>query len=71
VQIIDGQQAEGRILTSDEDGNAHWANSIGAAGRLEAILELGVQDIAASDSVDVPTSHHTVQADGYYVYEIR
>jgi hypothetical protein len=71
VQIIDGQQAEGRILTSDSEGNARWANPLGAAGSLETVLELGVQDIASGDSVDVPTSHYTVQEDGYHVCEIR
>lgn len=73
VQIVDGLQAEGRILTSDDEGNARWANPIGAAGKLEAVLELGVQTIAANSSVytDIPTSHYTVQADGYHVYEIR
>jgi hypothetical protein len=71
VQIIDGLQAGGRILTSDDEGNARWANPLGSAGKLEAVLELGVQDIAAGDFVDVPTSHFTVEADGYHVYEIR
>ena len=71
VQIIDGRQAEGRILTSDANGNARWANPIGAAGKLEAVLELGAQVIALGDSVDVPSSHFTVQEDGYHVYEIR
>jgi hypothetical protein len=73
VQIIDGLQAEGRILTSDDEGNARWANPIGAAGKLEAVLELGVQSITANSNryTDIPTSHYTVQADGYHVYEIR
>ena len=71
VQITDGQQAEGRILTSDIDGYARWANPIGASGKLEAVLELGAQVIALGDSVDVPSSHFTVQEDGYHVYEIR
>jgi hypothetical protein len=71
VQITDGLQAEGSILTSDSEGNARWANPIGAAGKLEGVLELDVQDIAQGDSVDVPSSHFTVQADGYHVYEIR
>jgi hypothetical protein len=71
VQIIDGLQAEGRILTSDDEGNARWTAPLGSAGKLEAVLELGAQDIAAGDSADVPTSHFTVEADGYHVYEIR
>jgi hypothetical protein len=71
VQIIDGLQAEGRILMSDEDGNARWASPLGSAGKLEAVLELGDQDIAEGASVDIPTSHFTVEADGYHVYEIR
>lgn len=71
VQIIDGLQAEGRILTSDKDGNARWTNPIGSAGKLETVLELGPQDISPGDSVDVGTSHFTVLADGYHVYEIR
>jgi hypothetical protein len=71
VQIIDGLQQEGRILTSDADGNARWANPIGSAGKLEAVLELEDQDIALLDSVDIPASHFTVDADGYHVYEIR
>jgi hypothetical protein len=71
VQIIDGLQAEGNILTSDADGNARWATPLGSAGKLEAVLELGAQDIAAGNSVDVPTSHFSVKADGYHVYEIR
>jgi hypothetical protein len=43
VQIRDGQEAEGRILTSDADGNARWANPIGSAGKLEAVLELTIR----------------------------
>ena len=71
VQIIDGRQAGGRILTSDANGNARWGNPIGSAGKLEAVLELGPQSIAPCDSVDVPSSHFTVKEDGYHVCEIR
>jgi hypothetical protein len=71
LQIIDGRQGSGRILTSDSDGNARWSIPIGSAGKLETVLELGPQDIAVTDSVDVPSSHFTVREDGYHVYEIR
>jgi hypothetical protein len=72
LRIIDGRQGEGHILVSDPYGNAQWASPLGgAAGKLEKVLELGPQDIAVTDSVDMPTSHFTVQADGYHVYEIR
>jgi hypothetical protein len=71
LRIIDGLQAEGLILTSDPAGNARWSTPIGTAGKLEAVLELGPQDIGETDSTDVPTSHYTAQADGYHVYEIR
>ena len=71
VQIIDGRQAGGRILTSDAAGYARWSNPVGANGKVEAVLELGPQDLVLGNSVDVPASHYSVQEDGYHVYEIR
>jgi hypothetical protein len=71
LQIIDGLEAEGLILTSDAAGNARWATPIGAAGKLETVLELGVQNIGTNVYTDIPTSHFSVQAGGYHVYEIR
>jgi hypothetical protein len=71
VQIIDGLQSAGHVLVSDANGSAHWSSLLGSAGKLEAVLELGPQSVALGDSVDVPSSHFTVQEDGYHVYEIR
>jgi hypothetical protein len=71
LRIVDGQQADGLILTSDSAGNARWSNPVGTAGKLEAVLELGPQNISPNTYADVATSHFTVQADGYHVYEIR
>ncbi|NDW08803.1 hypothetical protein [Dysgonomonas sp. 520] len=73
IQLIDGQQQQGLILTSDADGNARWSLPIPSTGKIEAIIELGPQEIAtvAGLYVPVPTSTYTVKADGYHVVEIR
>jgi hypothetical protein len=73
LQIVDGLQQEGHLLTSDSAGNARWSAPIGSAGQVEALLRLGPQTIGTSTSVytAIPTSSYTVKADGYHVFEIR
>ena len=73
LQIIDGLQQPGYLLTSDASGNARWNAPIGSAGQVEALLLLGLQTIGTNVNTYTPisTSTYTVQADGYNVFEIR
>jgi hypothetical protein len=73
LQIIDGLEKAGNLLTSDAQGNTRWNTPIGSAGQVEALLKLGPQNIGmdANTYTPIPTSSYTVQADGYHVFEIR
>jgi hypothetical protein len=73
LQIIDGLQQQGHLLTSDAQGNARWNAPIGSAGQVEALLPLGPQTIGpdAATHTPIPTSSYAVKADGHHVYEIR
>jgi hypothetical protein len=71
VQIIDGLQAPGLMLTSDSVGNARWAEAMSSGGRVEAVLELAAQSFASGTYAVVPTSKYGIKAEGYHVFEIR
>ena len=71
IQVIDGLQSNGLILTSDDDGNARWSLPIPSSGKIEAILNLGPQALPKGYISLIPSSTFTAKANGYHVFEIR
>jgi hypothetical protein len=73
LQIIDGLEKAGNLLTSDAQGNARWNAPIGSAGQVEALLKLGPQNIGTNTSTytTLSGSSYIVQVDGYHVFEVR
>ena len=71
VQIVDGLQASGMMLTSDSVGNVRWAKPIGSGGRVEAVLELAAQSFPQGVYTPVSTSGYGIKSEGYHVFEIR
>lgn len=72
IRIIDGYQEEGRMLTSDDSGNANWLSVAPSTGSIEAIISLPTQNIAYSNyTIPLTGSEFVVPTDGYYIYEVR
>ena len=78
VQIVDGTQADGRVLTSDATGNASWAGSIGfyAYRAATGALSSGTTYTADGKMFDigngwnVSNSTYNVPETGLYMFNI-
>jgi hypothetical protein len=71
VQIIDGLESSGRLLTSDPSGNVRWAEVMSSGGSVEAVLELAPQTFQSNTYTTIPASEYRVASEGYHVFEIR
>jgi hypothetical protein len=59
LQLIDGNQANGRVLTSDANGNASWQDPIMGTGASSSVVSVngytGIVNLAMNDITDVDT----------------
>jgi hypothetical protein len=76
MRIVDGNQSEGRVMTSDADGRGTWAElpagfSLGESyGRYGAAGGLSTPTSSTNIFVDLGIAF-TANAAGYYAFEVR